>query len=426
MKHWVLIVCGFFLFYGAAHAQNSLDYYLQEAMINSPVLEGYRSGNRQNELRVKSVYALYRKPKIGLQGNIVAAPVLAMEGGKTSLSFSPSNNNYWGFDTAVTDGVSYQSLVSISQPLLNSKKLGIEIDGINNQTDINNQNITLSSHDLKKLVVDAYLFAYMHQQRSDHLDGILRLLRSNKAVLERLSQQSLCKPSDISRLAIESTTIKEQQELERGLYYNSLTQLRMLCGIMDSSKVVLTVPLMHKSEFEGLTQFTHLYDLQIRSLEIQKQKMKLPYMPQLNLNASMGLNGIYGRSIYKNVGMDFGVTLSWNIFDGKQLKYHQRTVDIQEDMVGFEKRSFMVQHMNHIVQVNGDLTSCNRRIGLLENQLIEYGDLMNVYQHELAIGSRTVMEYILLLREMASLQVKLSDLMVERKQLINTYNYWNW
>ena len=94
------------LFIGQGMYSQSLDYYINLGLQNSPLLKDY-----QNQISSGTIDSLlmraYQKPQVDENSQIWYAP----------------SNSHYGYDEAVTNGGNYSSLVGVSQYFFNRKMI---------------------------------------------------------------------------------------------------------------------------------------------------------------------------------------------------------------------------------------------------------------------------------------------------------------
>src|SRR5450432_1778097 len=87
--------------------QKSLDYFVQQAISNSPLLNDYRNQvqiHQVDSLRIRAAY----KPQVNGTGTGLYAPII---GG-------------YGYDGAITNGGQLTAVVGVNQALISKKYLG--------------------------------------------------------------------------------------------------------------------------------------------------------------------------------------------------------------------------------------------------------------------------------------------------------------
>jgi outer membrane protein TolC len=77
-------------------------------------------------------------------------------------------------------------------------------------------------------------------------------------------------------------------------------------------------------------------------------------------------------------------------------------------------------------KILAELNSITERLVLTEDQLKEYQKLLDLYKLELSRGQISVINYINVLKNMATTQRDFVLLQSNKQLLINLYNYWNW
>ena len=123
--------------------KQSLDYYIDKAVQNSPLLKDY-----QNRLSASAVDSLLlrasQKYKIDATSQLTYAPVI----------------NGWGYDEAITNGANIVGLVSVKNEVLNKKVLNTKFKGLAIQNKSVGNAIRISVNDVKRSITNQYLTAY--------------------------------------------------------------------------------------------------------------------------------------------------------------------------------------------------------------------------------------------------------------------------
>ena len=228
----ILIV--YFLVLAHCHlwAQNrTLDYYIGQALKNSPLLKDYElqiASNGVDSLRVKATF----KPQVGLNGQVY---------------YTPSYNGY-GYDGAVTNGGNYQLQVNASQQLIMRRPKHAQLQSL----DIQNQSLSntskISELDLKRSVTELYIIAYRDFSMIRSVNEILSLLNDEEELLKPLIQRGIYAQTDFLNLQL----AKEGQRLtlrqDEILYKNDLFALNILCGLEDTVFPELAKPVISVDE----------------------------------------------------------------------------------------------------------------------------------------------------------------------------------
>ena len=99
MKFTILLFLIVVTLFSTVHAQNGLQYYIDNAEQNSPLLNKQANNNKIIDLNLKQFNAIYKSPKISLNSNVLFAPILSKDGSTNKLQWtSAGSNNYIGYD----------------------------------------------------------------------------------------------------------------------------------------------------------------------------------------------------------------------------------------------------------------------------------------------------------------------------------------
>ena len=152
---------------------------------------------------------------------------------------------------------------------------------------------------------------------------------------------------------------------------------------------------------------------------------ELKYKPQLDLFANAGLNAVYVPA-FNRLGFSTGLTLTWNIFDGRQRDIQREKSIINLQTIEFEKKNFLTQNDINKNKIINQINVLNQRIIFNEQQTDQYNKLYNAYTKELSQGEASVMDFKNLLKDIAAKNQESLLLKMEKQFLINSYNYLNY
>ena len=83
----------------SSFAQNNLEYYINTAKQNSPLVNDSKNQSKANQFDIERLKAFYTKPQIGITANYLFSPIISTDNNKTS--FQPNAEgatNYYGYD----------------------------------------------------------------------------------------------------------------------------------------------------------------------------------------------------------------------------------------------------------------------------------------------------------------------------------------
>jgi hypothetical protein len=101
-RHLVLIISFLSLSF-VSHAQTrDLDFYLEQARNNSPLIHKSTNENEIISLDLMQVKRVLSRPEINLEGNILFAPIVSHDGNTPRFEWvSNGATNYNGYDMAI-------------------------------------------------------------------------------------------------------------------------------------------------------------------------------------------------------------------------------------------------------------------------------------------------------------------------------------
>lgn len=414
-------------FIGIPLKGQDLYFYIKEAKDNSPLIQDNKNQSEAAQLEIERLRAFYTHPQISLSGSYQFSPIISHDNGNTEFVPNPDlADKYSGYDLAATNGGAYQGLLNINQPLFNGARYQSTAQQAIIGAQINENNAQLTAHDLEKLVTDQYILCLQDQAQLDYVKEMIQIISNQKDIVEKLVENGIANQSDLSLLMIEQKTQEAALNTTKATHRRDLMDLRVLCGIPDTTYQVLDKIDLQLSEDIGASHFTEKYRLDSLNLVAAQQTFETKYKPQVGLFANTGLNAVYAPTIPNRFGLSAGINFSMNITDGKQKKISSERTNVLLRSTSLYKDFFYNQNSVRKNRILMELKSIGERITILDEQLTEYNKLLDLYQRELSIGQLSVINYISILKNRSTLQRDLLLLITNKELLINLYNYWNW
>ncbi len=405
-----------------------LAFYIEQAKINSPLIQDNKNQSEAARLEVERLKAFYTKAQVSLTGSYLFAPVITRDNGQSKLELNPSgaSENYSGYDLASSNGGVYQGLVNINQPLFNGARYETTAQQTLIGAQINENTIQLTAHDLEKFVTDQYILCLQDYKQTEYLSSMSRIIIEQRNIISKLVENGISKQSDLSLLIIEQKTQETALNTFKATYRRDLMDLRVLCGISDTTYQVLDDITLQPGEDVVVSRFAEKYRLDSLNLVATQKVFELKYKPVVGAFANTGLNAVYAPTIPSRFGLSAGVNFTMNITDGKQKRITQQRTAVLIQSTSLYKNFFYSQNSVRKNRILTELTSINERLTLTEDQLKEYQKLLEFYKQELGRGQISVINYITVLKNMTITQRDFVLLQTNKELLINLYNYWNW
>lgn len=417
----------FILFANICSSQIDLNYYINAAKKNSPLILDNQNQGKANQLEAERLKAFYTKPQIGITATYLFSPVINLDNNTAKFEANSSGAyKYVGYDFAASNGGTYQALINITQPLFNAGRYKTYTDQLTVVSQVNQNNVRLTGHDIEKVITDQYILCLQDNKQADYAESMMKLLEEQKFIIQKLVESSIYKQSDLTLLNIEYQNFLGQTTAFKATYKRDLMDLKVLCGINDTIFEKLSAIDLKISEVATTSLFSEKYRLDSLNVLAAQRTFELKYKPQLNAFANTGLNAVYAPTIPNRFGLSAGLSFTYNLFDGGQKNITRSKTDLLLKSVSAYKDNFNNQNAVRKTKILNELQSYTSRISVAEQQLKEYQSLLSSYRKEIVSGQLSIINYVTTLKNMAALQRDYTLLFSQQQILINAYNYWNW
>jgi outer membrane protein TolC len=410
--------------YCFVYGQYNLDYFVNKAFSNSPVLKDYQNLGQINNLQFQFDEAQNSAFQVSLTANYLFAPYFNNNGKLLSTNPDPKAI---GYDASITNGGLYSTQINFEKNIFNSglmNALKLQRSTLNKSYE--NRSVE-EKHVLKKDITDQYLSALQNQLLLGLSTNIVNNLKDQLSITGKQVQNGYAKAQDYLLLKVELTTQQINLNEARQNYKNSLMQLNALCGIKDTSIVRIdSVNLMQNEVREGSSNFLTKYYLDSLSTVYQQSLFETKYQPQVGLFFNAGLNAVELDNIQRKFGISAGINFSLPLLDGGQKDITRQQSIIEERTLGNYKsylsHNIFIQRKN----TNEKISTLKNNLTEMENQLKDYNNLLNISRDQLKEGNMSMVDYLTLLKNYFDLEQKHITTLINYQMEINNYNYWNW
>ena len=404
-----------------------LEYYLDQAESNSPLLHQNANEKEVISLDMQQVRSILSKPEIYLEGNIMFAPIVTHEEGGARFELaSDGATDYYGYDLAITDGGNYQAGVAILKPLLVGSVLKPYSERADISREINDNNRALTVHEIEQIVGHQYILCLKAKAEAEYNRDLLDRMDEQLAIMEKLVDQAVYKQTDRMLMQIERNNFAEAYQTSRAEYRNNIYDLNLICGIKDTTLVgIVETDFQLKRATAGPSLFENSFRLDSLNLLAEHSIFELKYKPRLYWYAGAGLNASY-LPTPDRFGFSTGLSFRWTLFDGNQRRIQEEMTHININTIEFNRMDFTRKSSIQRNKILREIQSVGEREALTGEQLSRYDRLIDSYLSELTLGETSIMDLKNLIRERAAKQQRLVELKMERFLLINAYNYWNY
>ncbi len=389
--------------------EKDLNFYLQKAQKNAPLLTDLKNQIRSNSLDSLLLKAGY-KPQI-------AASAFA--------NYAPTIDSV-GYDTAVTNGQTLAAIVGVKKNIMLGSVIKAQANSYKLITTALLLNKKIAKKDLNKAIISQYIAASGSLEQVTYNKKIEKLLQEEGLILKKLTRSSVYKQTDY---LIFLSTIKSQEytvlQFEQQ-YQNDLGLLNYLAGEVDSTFVKLTKPEITLNQIQQLDKNLFLKQFEIDSLKFQNQNQLIDnvYKPQLLLLADAGYLSSFAINPHKNFGFSLGIGVTIPVFDGGQRLLNHQKIAVALETTGAYKNNFTKQLQQQLLQLTQKLKQTSAIEKQLQSQLIIVQALIDANKKLLVTGDALITEYVLALANLIMINNAISQNQINKLHLINEINYW--
>jgi outer membrane protein TolC len=389
---------------------NTLDFYLAEAIHNSPLLKDYQAQIESNGIDSQRIRAQYN-PQVTASSINSLAPVI----------------HGYGYDQAITNGGQLSGVVNVSQTIVSHGNLSAQYKNLQLQNQGITNNARITEQDLKRTITSQYLTAFGTLQELSLAREIREILLKEVAILKILTEKNVYRQTDYLTLLV----VVQQQDLSLKQldiqFHNDFSNLNYLAGIVDTAVINLEEPAFTVTSPAGPGHSVFFQKYTIDSLLLAHNRMLIDYSykPKLNIYANAGYLSSFTYQGYKNFGTSVGLDLIVPIYDGKQKKMQYKKLDISERSRSNYQNFYTSQYYQQIYQLQQQLQQTESLIGDIKKQIVYSEGLIQANVRLLETGDAKIVELIIALNNYLTAKNLLAQNKVSRLQIINQINYWN-
>jgi len=392
----------------AFNQTRNLEFYLDQGIHNSPLLNDYR-----NQIRSASSDSL-----------LIRAAKNPLVEVKSQLLYAPSYRNF-GYDEIVTDQGNYTAVMGISQPLFNKREINNKYEALDIQKRTLNNSSQISINELKKVITEQYLTSFASYTDFLFNRNFLELLEKENVIVKQFVNNGIAKQTDYLSLLVETQSEEMLVTQIKSQYRKDLMLLSQLCGLNDSTWYELTDPRIEMKGAPDITKSPAYIQYKIDSIRIENEKtaIDIRYKPKINWFADVGFLTSNPWNFYNHFGYSAGVSLNIPVYDGKQRGIEKQKLGFNENSRQAYQDTYYKQYFQQIQQLNLELSSLNEMSSLVENQLRTSEQLLSTLKEQLETGIIQMTEYINAIKNFKTTSRSINLLKMQKLQVINEMNF---
>jgi Outer membrane protein len=392
----------------AFNQTRNLEFYLDQGIHNSPLLNDYR-----NQIRSASSDSL-----------LIRAAKNPLVEVKSQLLYAPSYRNF-GYDEIVTDQGNYTAVMGVSQQLFNKREINNKYEAMDIQKRTLNNSSQISINELKKVITDQYLTSFSGYTDFIFNKNFLELLEKENVIVKQFVKNGIAKQTDFLSLLVETQSEEMLVTQIKSQYRKDLMLLGQLCGLNDSTWYELTDPKIEMKGTPDITKSPAYIQYKIDSIRIENEKaaIDIRYKPKINWFADAGFLTSNPWNFYNHFGYSAGVSLSIPVYDGKQRGLEKQKLEFNENSRQAYMDTYYKQYFQQIQQLNIELSSLNEMSSQIENQLRTSEQLVNTLKEQLEAGIIQMTEYINAIKNFKTTSRSINLIKMQKLQVINEMNF---
>lgn len=411
MKLAVVFYFLIFIQIGAYAQDRTLDYFIEQALQNSPLLK-----EQLNQIEAVKLDSMLFKASLKTRVDAIS-----------NNMYAPYTKSGWGYDPAITNGGNLTAQISVSKNINWKKNVQSQLQVLRFINDSIVVNSKINQQQLKRDIISQYIAAYGDILQIRFADEILKLLNDQDTILKTLTQNGVYKQTDYLIILV----TKKQQEITlkqfQFQYKNDLNLLNYLCGIYDTTTFNLAEPDLTLETLKNYKQTIFNRQYIIDSLKLQNAEAIIDYAynPKIGFFGDAGFNSSFTYNGYKNFGASAGINISVPIYDGRQKNLQHQKIALQKNSLSYYKEFARKQYTQQVAQFYIQLSQANALI--TENtSLTGYAKtLIDANKKLLATGDISVADYIISINNYLNAKNNINQFTLTKMQLINELNYWN-
>jgi outer membrane protein TolC len=416
-------IIGVLLFvFATGHAQTNLDYFLQTAETNNPLLKEYTNQISASALQRDLIRSQQILPQISLSAGYLFAPFFNNNG--HLISTTPEVQAI-GYDIGITNGGLYSAQINVEKNIFNggtadalSAAQSIQEDALRNTT-------ALTKRDLARQVTDQYLQAYHSRKLYELSRETSANIKALLSILEKLVAQGAAKQSEYLLLSIEYESKMAAAADSYVQFTTNRNQLCSLCGITDSAAVPIDSVDMTLRTDRPRFEFVKKFEYDSLSARSQQEQFENKYRPQVSVFFTTGLNAVELNTIHRKFGLSAGVNFSLPLFDGNQRSITRQQNQLSLQSIANYRATYVVQLDNQRKNTLDRLENLRSILQSYARQVAGYEQVLRIAENELRRGQVTMVEYLTLLSNYIEVRKNRISAETEMQREINNYNYWN-
>ncbi len=290
----------------------------------------------------------------------------------------------------------YRLYGEISQPITNLftvKKQKASID-INSQIAVQKTEVEL--YQLKERIANLYFGILMMDAQLKQVELIKKDLQYGIEKTHIAIQNGVALKSAMDGLKAELLKVNQHSIELEATRKGYADMLSLFIGVTINESTIFETPAKQTLTNTIFRPEQKLFELQIKSLDVQKKLLTTRNLPYVSLFLQGGL----GRPAlnFLNPDLDFyyiaGIRLSWNLTNFYTYKKEKEILSLNQDIINIKQETFLFNTQLKLKQQNAEIDKIKELIKTDKEIVNLQENIKNTTLHQLSYGTATTNDYL--------------------------------
>lgn len=324
-----------------AHAEITLDYCLDQAVKNYPMIKKYGILEKTSEISLSDVNKGWL-PKINVYGQVTAQNAVPAFPQTLSNMLSAMDQEFDGLGH-----IQYKAGVDISQTVWDGGKSKAQRNIEKAALDEQRAALDVQLYTVREKVTDLYFGILLIEEQIAQAENLQSLLKANLEVMQSMVKGGVAMQSDADMIEAQILATSQQFEEAVGASQSYREILSIYLGENTGSATLAMPEAEMPSILESARPELHLLEAQHKVTTARKAAIQSTIMPKIGFfaQAYYGYPGLNYFESMKNHNLTFnifaGLKISWNIDSFYFRRDRERQLDLAETNIQTDYEQFL-------------------------------------------------------------------------------------
>lgn len=341
MNKLIITIIALFALPQAIGAQITLDYCMDKAETNYPLVKRYALVEKTTDLQLSDINKGWL-PKIGVYGQATVQNVVP--GFPETLKNAVAQ---MGQDMKGLSRLQYKAGIDVNQTIWDGETSKSQREIERASEAVANASLDVQMYAVKERVMNLFFGILLMDQQIAQTENTVTLLKADRRMLESMLSNGVAMQSDVDMVEAQELTLMQQLKNARSAVSGYRDMLAIYIGESLYGKSLVTPEAIMPPQLEPARPELSLFDAQQRLNAARNSAVTSTLMPRVGFFAQAyygypGLNyfeSMVNRDLSFNVVA--GVKLSWNIDSYYTRKNARRRLTVSDEEINADRDVFL-------------------------------------------------------------------------------------